>query len=76
VDATTRETVLYGQSISEPHLHTFHALFCALKIGLIVQVYPEIRMFLWSFRKLQSHKVTDGLAMCSHTVMKLSQLQM
>ena len=33
-------------SISEPHLHTFHALFCALKVGLIVQVYPEIRMFL------------------------------
>ena len=41
------ETVLYGLSISEPHLHTFHALFCALKIGLIVQVYPEVRiMFL------------------------------
>ena len=46
MDATTRETVLYGLSISEPHLHTFHALFCALKIGLIVQVYPEVRIFL------------------------------
>jgi len=40
------ETVLYGLSISEPHLRTFHALLCALKIGLIVQVYPEVRIFL------------------------------
>ena len=40
------ETVLYGLSISEPHLHTFHALFCALKVGLIVQMYPEVRILL------------------------------
>ena len=58
------ETVLYGLSIFEPHLRTFHALFCALKIGLIIQVYPEVGIiFLWSFQKLQLDivKVTRSL---------------
>ena len=46
------ETILYGLSISEPHLHTFHALFRTLKIGLVVQVYPEVRISPIKFPKV------------------------